>query len=95
MVGQLPEYRMMNAECRIVVFAFITGLLANFNGKPLFQQGWVSQNYLFPALEESNYIPFTFAELLDPADEQDKKHLDYFNSYKDKLTAFKGTLTAE
>lgn len=65
-----------------------------FNDKPLFQQGWVDKSYLFTALEEDNYIPFTFAELLDPSDEQDKKHLDYFYSYKDKLTAIQDAYSA-
>ena len=66
----------------------------NFDGTPLFQQGWVDKSYLFTALEEDNYIPFTFAELLDPNDEQDKKHLDYYNSYKDQLTAIQNAYSA-
>lgn len=57
----------------------------NFNGTPLFQQGWNNHSYMFEQLQEENYIPFTFEELLDPNDAQDKKHLDYFASYKDKL----------
>lgn len=53
----------------------------------LFQQGWNNNGYTFEKLQEEGYIPFTFEELLDPADEQDKKHLDYFNSYKDQLVS--------
>ena len=57
------------------------------------QQGWDSKSYTFAKLQEGNYIPYTFAELLDPNDEQDKKHLDYFLSYRDQLTALQGCYT--
>lgn len=57
------------------------------NGTRLYQNGKLESQYLFSYLEEENYIPFTFAELLDPANEQDKKHLDFYHSYADKLTA--------
>ena len=57
------------------------------------QQGWDDKSYTFAKLQESNYIPYTFAELLDPNNEQDKKHLDYFLSYRDKLTALQSCYT--
>ena len=65
-----------------------------FNDKPLFQQGWTNNSYMFSKLMKESYIPFTFVELLDPADEQDKKHLDYYHSYADKLTAVKDAYSA-
>ena len=51
------------------------------------QQGRDFHGYTFERLQKDHYIPFTFAELLDPNDPQDKKHLDYYASYADKLTA--------
>lgn len=57
------------------------------NDTKLYQSGRMDSQYLFSYLEEEKYIPFTFVELLDPANEQDKKHLDFYNSYADKLTA--------
>lgn len=50
-------------------------------GVPFKQQGRDNYGYTFPKLMEENYIPFTFAELLDPNDAQDKKHLDYYQTY--------------
>ena len=50
-------------------------------GVPFKQQGRDAYGYTFPKLIEESYIPFTFAELLDPNDEQDKKHLDYWKTY--------------
>lgn len=50
-------------------------------GVPFKQQGRDNYGYTFPKLQEEFYIPFTFAELLDPNDEQDKKHLDYYQNY--------------
>lgn len=70
------------------------GKESDFNGKRLFQQGWTSSAYTFKALQEEEYLPFTFAELLDPNDEQDKKHLDYYHSYADKLTAVESAYSA-
>ena len=70
------------------------GKKADSNGTPLFQQGWTNKSYGFEKLQEEGYIPFTFAELLDPGNEQDKKHLDYFHSYADKLTAVQDSYTA-
>lgn len=51
----------------------------------LFQQGAVEKSYTFEKLQQSDYIPFTFPEFLDENDEQDKKHLDYYMSYADRL----------
>ena len=53
----------------------------------LWQQGYIDHAYTFSKLLKENYIPFTFEELLDPNDPQDKKHLDYFATYKDKITS--------
>ena len=50
-------------------------------GVPFKQQGRDAYGYTFPKLQSENYIPFTFAELLDPNNEQDKKHLDYYHDY--------------
>ena len=50
-------------------------------GVPFKQQGRDAYGYTFPKLTEESYIPFTFAELLDPNDAQDKKHLDYYHDY--------------
>jgi hypothetical protein len=63
------------------------GKREEINGTKLYQSGRMDSQYLFSYLEEEKYIPFTFVELLDPANEQDKKHLDFYNSYADKLTA--------
>lgn len=57
-------------------------------------QGGINNGYTFAELQDMTYIPFTFAELLDPADEQDKKHLDFYNTYKDKLVALENCYTA-
>ena len=51
----------------------------------LFQQGAVEKSYTFEQLQKADYIPFTFPEFLDENDQQDKKHLDYYMSYVDKL----------
>lgn len=50
-------------------------------GVPFKQQGRDNYGYTFPKLQSEFYIPFTFAELLDPNNEQDKKHLDYYHDY--------------
>ena len=59
------------------------------NGVIYRQQGREAHAYSFEDLLKENYIPLTFAELLDPNDEQDKKHLDYYHSYMDKLPGVK------
>ena len=61
------------------------GLKDHLGDKMLYQQGGVEKNYTFQQLQESVYIPFTFVEFLDEKDPQDKKHLDYYLSYVDKL----------
>jgi len=53
----------------------------NIDGVPFKQQGRDNYGYTFEKLQQEAYIPFTFAELLDPNDPQDKKHLDYYRSY--------------
>lgn len=64
------------------------------NGKPLYRQGKVDQIYSFKQLQEDTYIPFTFAEFLDKNDPQDKKHLDYYNSYVQELDVIKNCYSA-
>ncbi len=61
----------------------------NINGTSFKQQGRDAFGYTFEQLQKDSYIPFTFAELLDPNDAQDKKHLDYYHSYADKLPSVK------
>ncbi|MBE6712124.1 MAG: hypothetical protein E7580_01245 [Ruminococcaceae bacterium] len=51
------------------------------NGKYLYYQGETECPYTFTALQKQTYIPFTFAEFLDPADEGDKKLLDLYTTY--------------
>ncbi len=53
------------------------------------QQGRDHYAYSFQKLQDESYIPFTFAELLDPNDAQDKKHLDYYHSYADQIPGVK------
>lgn len=53
----------------------------NIDGVSFKQQGRDNYGYTFEKLQQENYIPFTFAELLDPEDQQDKKHLDYYQNY--------------
>lgn len=50
-----------------------------------FGQGRPGQPYTFEALKNENYLPYTCLELLDPNDPQDKKHIDYYYTYADKL----------
>lgn len=51
----------------------------------LYQQGAVEKSYTFQQLQKAEYIPFTFPEFLDENDAQDKKHLDYYATFADKL----------
>ena len=64
------------------------------NGVTYRVQGGINTGYTFASLMEKNYIPFTFAELLDPADGQDKKHLDFYETYKDQLVSVEKTYSA-
>lgn len=70
------------------------GQQTKVGGKAYKIQGGINSAYSFAELQEKNYIPFTFAELLDPANEQDKQHLDYYDTFKDKLVAVKNTYSA-
>ena len=63
-------------------------------GKKYLQQGRTAKNYTFKELQKEGYIPFTFAEFLDENDPQDKKHLDYYNSMKEKLSVAESRYTA-
>ena len=55
----------------------------------LTQQGTIEKVYTFAALQEQDYIPFTFRELLDENDEADKKHIDIYDSFADQLVSRK------
>ena len=57
-------------------------------------QGGINNGYTFEELQEKNYLPFTYAEVLDPNDEQDKKHLDYYETYKDQVGGIKDLYSA-
>lgn len=61
------------------------GIKDNQGDHMVYQQGAVGKSYTFQQLQNAEYIPFTFPELLDENDEQDKKHLEYYMSYVDKL----------
>lgn len=63
------------------------GYKDNIGETMLYQQGRVDKSYTFQQLQKSDYIPFTFLEFLDENDPQDKKHLDYYYAYADKLEA--------
>ena len=58
--------------------------------RPYFRQGGIDKVYTFEALQKSNYLPFTFLELLDENDPRDKAHLDYYYSYAADLVVWKG-----
>lgn len=62
---------------------------SEIQGVPFKQQGRDAYPYTFAQLQEESYIPFTFVELLDPNEPQDKKHLDYYESYKDRIPGVK------
>ncbi len=64
------------------------------SGKKYLQQGRTAKNYTFSELQKEGYIPFTFAEFLDENDSQDKKHLDYYNNMKEKLSVAERRYTA-
>lgn len=65
------------------------GQETTLNGVPFKNQGGVDRVYTFQQLQKDAYIPFTFLEFLDENDPQDKMHLDYYNSYADKLVSVK------
>ena len=48
-------------------------------------QGRMNASYKFDQLSKEGYLPFTCLELLDPNDPQDKKHIDYYYTYADKI----------
>ena len=79
------DYELSTVVCLEQIEAWHTK--GKLGEKKLWQQGGLDRAYTFKSLQEDNYIPFTFVELLDPADEQDKKHLDYFETYRDQLNA--------
>ena len=56
-------------------------------------QGRMNAGYKFDQLSKEGYLPFTCLELLDPEDPQDKKHIDYYNTYADKIVGVKSSYT--
>lgn len=52
-------------------------------------QGRMNAGYTYEDLSKQGYLPFTCLELLDPQDPQDKKHIDYYYSYVDKIIGIK------
>ena len=57
-------------------------------------QGRMNAGYKFDQLSKEGYLPFTCVELLDPNDPQDKKHLDYYYTYADKISGNKTSYSA-
>ena len=51
------------------------------DGKKFYRQGDVDRLFTFAELKDANYLPFTFAELLDENDPFDKPHLDFYKTY--------------
>ncbi len=51
------------------------------DGTPLIYQGVWELPYTFETLQKQTYIPFTFAEFLDPSQEGDKELLDLYTTY--------------
>ena len=58
------------------------------NGKKLYRQGGVDRVYTFEKLRNSNYLPFTFAELLDENDPFDKPHLEFYKEHIEERNIF-------
>ncbi len=54
------------------------------DGTPLVYQGETACAYTFQALQKQNYIPFTFAEFLDPEDKDDRTLLNLYRLYAKK-----------
>ena len=54
-------------------------------------QGRMNASYKFDQLSKEGYLPFTCLELLDPNDPQDKKHIDYYYTYADKLSDYRSS----
>lgn len=63
------------------------------DGTPFKQQGGVGRSYSFKQLQDDGYIPFTFPELLDENDPQDKIHLDHYYTYADQLNCIRDLYT--
>ena len=51
------------------------------DGKKFYRQGDVDRLFTFAELKDANYLPFTFAELLDENDPFDKPHLDFYKKH--------------
>ena len=57
-------------------------------------QGRMNAGYKFDQLSKEGYLPYTCLELLDPKDPQDKKHIDYYYTYADKISGNKTSYSA-
>ena len=66
---------------------------STIDGVPHRIQGRTGASYKFDELSKQGYLPFTCLELLDPEDPQDKKHIDYYYSYADKIVGTKDSYT--
>jgi len=64
------------------------------DGKEYYRSGGINHRFTFKNLQSKEYIPFTFAEFLDPNDPQDKKHLDFYESLANPLASVKNCYTA-
>ena len=66
---------------------------STIDGVPHRIQGRIGASYKFDQLSKEGYLPYTCLELLDPNDPQDKKHIDYYYSYADKIVGTKDSYT--
>ena len=66
-----------------------------FNGKKLYRQGGVDRVFTFDELRKSNYLPFTFAELLDESDPFDQPHLEFYKKHIAKRNIFLEKYTSQ
>ena len=53
---------------------------STLDGKPYLTQGRNGYPFTFEQLAGGQYLPWTFAEYLDPEDEQDRQHLEFYES---------------
>ncbi|MBO4411169.1 MAG: hypothetical protein J5794_03190 [Lachnospiraceae bacterium] len=67
-----------NSEVTVIEQIEGWGYQGTLNGRTFIRQGGIDRTYSFEELQRTNYLPFTFAELLDPGDPQDQAHLEYY-----------------
>jgi len=70
------------------------GKKGTVDGKEYYRAGGINHRFTFKNLQSKEYIPFTFAEFLDPNDPQDKWHLDFYHSLTDPLASVKKDYSA-